>query len=755
MTTPISLPSFEFCIPPNPSIGVLRSHAELNLRKLRSGRNIAGIQREVPAYAAATDTVTGMPVALNGQISLPGARTVKPTMHRYSVLIARAKELAQQAAQFEALFLRAIEQRDEAAYSLQKARQELTLAQAQVQLQNLRLTEANDAIKLAELQEQRAVIQFTTYQEWISRGLNEAEQLMLKQFEVAAGEKIAATHSQAMAQVALAQTTAATASGPEAAAAATAAAISATATLASAEFTSLATLAEVAIQRASLFASYQRRLDEWMLQSALANQDSQISRQQVTMARDQVQIRGQEKSIAETQVSQTRDTIEFLSNRFTGFDLYDWMSTILSDVYRSLLQQASVMAGVAQAQLAFERQEPSPAIIRMDYWAAPSSNPLATQGAEGEDRRGLTGSARLLGDIYQLDQYAFDTDKRKLAVTKTISLAQMAPAEFQRFRETGVIVFNTPMELFDRDFPGHYLRLIRRVRTSVIALIPPTEGIHATLSSTGISRTVIGPEPFQTVTIRREPETVALSAPIGSTGFLEMDGTNEMYLPFEGNGVDGTWELRLPKASNSFDFGTISDVLISVEYSALNSFDYREQVTRQLKPDLEADLAFSFKDRFPDAWYDLHNPESLEEPQRMVVQFEIGPDDFPPNLERIRMRGIMLYLARAEGLAEASQEVQVAHLKLIDAAGNEVVGGPASTIDGTISTRRGNGSNWLSLIGASAATGGRTPFGTWELSLRNPNAAAAQQLQDWLKDGQIEDILFVISYIGRTPAWPA
>lgn len=51
--------------------------------------------------------------------------------------------------------------------------------------------------------------------------------------------------------------------------------------------------------------------------------------------------------------------------------------------------------------------------------------------------------------------------------------------------------FETPMELFDRDFPGHYLRLIKCVRTSVIALIPATEGIHATLATTGLSRVVV------------------------------------------------------------------------------------------------------------------------------------------------------------------------------------------------------------------------------------------------------------------------
>ena len=106
---PLPLAPLDFCIPPNPTVGVLRSHAELGLRKLRSGRNISGILREVPAYAAPTDTVTGMPVAVNGQIILPSVRAVPPTAYRYSVLIARVKELAQQAAQIEPQYLAAIE----------------------------------------------------------------------------------------------------------------------------------------------------------------------------------------------------------------------------------------------------------------------------------------------------------------------------------------------------------------------------------------------------------------------------------------------------------------------------------------------------------------------------------------------------------------------------------------------------------------------------------------------------------------------
>ncbi len=559
MSIPIAPPSFQFCIPPNPTIGVLRTHAELNLRKLRNGRNIAGIRRDVDVYAAPTDTITGMPVVVNGQINLPGARTVRPTVYRYAVLIARAKELAQQAAQVEALFFGVVVKRDEASYSLHQARQELTLTQAQVRLQSLRLREANNGIKLAELQEQRAVIQLTTYQEWISRGLNEHEQLMLETYSEAALLKAGVALSGATAQALQVQSLAATASATSNAPGATAAAIASSVALMAGSVASGAlALVESQAQAEVLLASHERRVDEWTLQSAIAAQDSQIGRHEVELAQDRTEIVQQEKTIAETQATQARDTIEFLSNQFTGFELFDWMTGILSDAFRSLLQQATAVARVAQTQLAFERQEPPPAIVRSDYWTAPSSNPPGDKHRERRGSAGLTGSARLIADIYQLDQYAFDTNKRKLAVTKTLSLAQMAPADFQQFRETGVMVFNTPMELFDRDFPGHYLRLIRRVRTSVIALIPATEGIRATLANTGVSRAVVGPEIFQVVTIRRDPETVALSAPIGSTGVFEMDDANGMYLPFEGHGVDGTWQLTLPKASNRFDFRTLA-----------------------------------------------------------------------------------------------------------------------------------------------------------------------------------------------------
>ncbi|HEY7495287.1 MAG TPA: hypothetical protein VIH59_29800, partial [Candidatus Tectomicrobia bacterium] len=158
------------------------------------------------------------------------------------------------------------------------------------------------------------------------------------------------------------------------------------------------------------------------------------------------------------------------------------------------------------------------------------------------------------------------------------------PTEFQRFRDMGVMTFATPMGMFDRDFPGHYLRLIKGVRTSVVALIPPIQGIHATLSTAGVSRVVIGPDIFQTVPIRRDPELVALTSPMNASGVFELEAQSSgMLLPFEGSGVDTTWELRMPKAANFFDYRTIGDVLITIDYTALQSWDYAQQVIQSLR----------------------------------------------------------------------------------------------------------------------------------------------------------------------------
>jgi hypothetical protein len=153
---------------------------------------------------------------------------------------------------------------------------------------------------------------------------------------------------------------------------------------------------------------------------------------------------------------------------------------------------------------------------------------------------------------------------------------------------------------------------------------------------------------------------------------------------------------------------------------------------------VSANRVFYFRQEFSDAWYDLHNPEQTDTP--MTVRFETRREDFPPNLENLRIEHVLLYFIGAGGEAD---ELTVEHFTFSEQDSAGVVGGGATTVDGVISTRRGNGTSWLPMIGFP-------PVGEWELALPDTPEIRAR-----FQNEECEDILFVIVYGGETPKWPA
>ena len=719
----------------NPVIAALRGLAEVNLFKLRTQRNIAGMQRDVPALSAQPVTSALLDASRNGRPATNGA-PLAPTQYRYATLIERAKQLVTLAQQIEASFLASLEKQDAEAYNILKARQDLDLSSAHLTLQDLRVTEAADGLKLANLQQQKAQFHVDHYQDLLQDDLSVNELLSLgfmwAQFEL----QTAATIQYAVAAGAESVVAVATLglfSGQALGAAANAVA-------------SAGSAAGIQAAFQDKLASYERRREEWQYQRDLGWKDKAITDQQYKIAYDQQQVVLQEQRIANSQLQHAQATVNFLATKFTNVELYEFMSGILQGVYSYFLQQASAMARMAQNQLAFERQEATLSFIQADYWQPPSD---ASKNVNGNgtptDRRGLTGSARLLQDIYELDQHAFATNQRKLQLSKTFSLVQMAPFEFQKFRETGVLPIAISRKLFDQDFPGHYLRLIRRVRASVIALIPPTQGIKATLFNTGVSRATIGGPAFQDVVVRRDPQSVALTAPLNATGLFELDAQPELLLPFEGLGVETSWEFQMPKAANFIDYDSIADVLITIEYTALSDSVYRDQVIQQLNRNFNADRAFSFQQQLSDQWYDLHNPEQLEPAKRFRAAFTTSKADFPLNLERdsLKISNLVVYFVpKDEGVVKATT-VGLSFVPEGAPSNAPALGGDAGSERGLLSTRSGSASDWMDCIGVE-------PFGKWTLDLSRDS-----ELQTLLAEDKIRDILFVVSYTGRTPAWPS
>jgi hypothetical protein len=713
-------PSYAFCVPANPVIRAVRSHAETNLRKIRLGRNIAGLELRLDPYAAPTVAETDA-----GALAAPSAgRALQPLPYRYAVLADRARQLVQLAQQIESSMLSALQSLDQARYEAARARHDLTLAEAGVRLRDLQLAEARDGITAAEDQRRRAQLQAAHYRGLLDEGISLSEATALGAMTAALAAETAGLYS-----------------------------VDTLVKWAGAAAPVFGRLAELS----STVASYERRAQEWAAQRDLAAQDVSAAGTQIRLAHDRTRIAAQDRAIAALGAQHAASMLDFIeTQKFGNEALYEWMSGVLEQIYRFFLQNATSIARLAEAQLAFERQEVPPAVIQADYWEAPAATGSPGTVAQGApDVRGLTGSARLLRDIVELDQHAFRTDRRKLQLTETISLAQADPVAFQRFRQSGVLPFATPMERFDRRFPGHFLRLIRSVRTSVIALVPPTEGIRATLATSGSSRVVIGGPRFPKVRIERGPESVALTSPLNNSGVFDLDPQPELLVPFEGIGVEASWEFRLPKPANQIDYGAIADVLITIDYTALDSADHRQRVLGTLDPRFRADRPFSFRRDFPDAWYDLHNSELLADADQLVVRFRTEREDFPPNLDGLAIMHAVLYLVVPGGQDAPLDRVTVTFTPdLPDAAGNRTpVGGVARPVRGVISTRAGA---WQALIGQ------RLP-GEWAVSLRpaDDDPQREQKLaavRAWLRSTdpreRCDDILLAVSYSARTPAWP-
>jgi hypothetical protein len=702
-------PVLTFCIPANPATVQLRQHAELCLQKVRDCKNIAGLDLCLDPYGATTADLTG---ADAGNLRSTLASGLQPMPYHYATLIERTKQLVELSRQIESSMLQFISSADQAQYEELKARQDLELTQAGVQQKELQVIQATDGVASAKLQRDRAQLQASHFSGLLANGWTVNEQLQVANLAVASVHQ----HAAAIASwigIWFGQSNVSTAIGTSGAAWA------------------------MNSQFHGLLASFERRNQEWQYDLALARQDVQTGELQITVAQDQLGVANQEQVIATLQADHARTLVDFLANKFLNADLYEWMASVLEQVYRFFLQQATQLARLAELQLAFERQEPPASIIKADYWERPTTDLTPDVGASTTGTnsvRGLTGSARLLRDVYELDQYAFAKNQRKQQLSETFSLAELDPFAFQVFRQSGRLPFATPMSLFDRRFPGHYLRLIKRVRVSVVALIPPTMGIRASLSSVGPTRVTIGPDVFRTVTIQRDPQLVAYTSPANATGLFDLDAQPELLVPFEGLGVDGQWVFELPLSANPFDFDAIADVLITFDYTSLYSPDYQQQVLATLDRRFSADRAFSFHDEFEDAWYYLNNPDLVDPPDApMTVSFTTRRSDFPPHLSQLAIGQVLMQFVQKP---QTKQALDVTALYYTTVAGQAVPAArsqrsASSDADGLISTRRGA---WSGLIG-----GAIDDDLTWTLTL-------PATVKPRLQHEEITDIFFVISY---------
>lgn len=724
---------FLFCVVPNPIVAGLRMAAEANLYKIHNCMNIAGMVRELSPFAAPTDATSGIPsIGVGGTLQQPGQISVAPSNFRYSFLIDRARQLASLAQQMEGSLLQYLERFDAETFSQLKADQDIELAKGNIKLQDLKVKEAESNKKLAELQKERAEIQVNGLQSMIDDGLLSSEQRLITlynhQFIISSlieafrlASDISSIFINANSSMGPAKIASLTSFGVYAA----------TRTYSTVLTVGLNSInRDISIQ--SLYASLQRRQQEWNYQKSIAQQDVKIGSQQIKIANDRIRIASQEREIADLQLNHAEATLDFLKNKFTSAALYEWMSGVLEDVYAYFLQEATAMAKMAEQQLAFERQINLPSLIKSDYWSV-NSNSLVSAGGNNDnsDRKGLTGSARLTKDLAELDQYAFDSTERKLQMTKVISLNEYDPVQMEIFRNTGRYLFNSSAEQFDNDYPGHYLRLIKRVSVTVIALVPPNKGIKATLINNGISKVVTGDIIFQTRTIARNPERIAISSPYNDYGVFQLQQETNQYLPFEGTGVETSWEFTMEKASNPFDYRSIADVLISIEYEAKHSTIYERLVKGRLNADFpSANIVLSLRNDLPDTWYELIN--GIDNANGFESNFEIRDTDLTPHGLNPSINTCKVFLSHS--IEEGDETLNDSNLQLTqDPDGENTVSGNEISLVNFVSNP--------AIEADDDSFNEASPVGNWNIHITN-----SIQVRNMIAENKLNDILIVFSY---------
>lgn len=418
----------------------------------------------------------------------------------------------------------------------------------------------------------------------------------------------------------------------------------------------VATLAQDQANRAARAASYQRRADEWLLQSNLAARELMQIGQQIIASLLAEQVAYQEYSTVKLQAQQAQDLLDYIqTKKFTNEQFYLWMQGQLSALYYQYYRLAFDTARKAEQTMKKELMRPElddTSFVQFNYWDT---------GYQGL----LSGEALHL-DLKRMELVYHDNNKRELELTRHVSLRQLNPMALLMLRTTGSCTFTVPEWLFDRECPGHYMRRVKSVALSLPSVVGPytTVNCTVTLQSSSIRTSSLlkgnkyarqGLDDDRFVDYFGSLDQIVTSGASNDSGLFETNLRDERFLPFEGAGaVNSVWKLQLPKDFPPFDYNTIADAILHLRYTARQAGDLMAtQASDELKTMLRAKetsalaLLFVLQNDFPTEWAAFAN-STTKSPS---FTFRLRKDYFPYAVQTktITVNSIQLYGAASSG----------------------------------------------------------------------------------------------------------
>ena len=355
-------------------------------------------------------------------------------------------------------------------------------------------------------------------------------------------------------------------------------------------------LADVMAEMSGREATQKRRLQEWGFQEKLAARELQEIASQIASAEARADSARRSLDVHSTTIDQADEMLALYRDKFTNYGMFSWLSTRLHRLHREAFNAALSMARMAERAYLFEREDDGAIGLSNDYWDAQNA--------------GLGAADALLLDLHRLEQRFMETNFRKLEVEQSFSLAQWNPSALTLLRETGECAFDVPELFFDLAYPGHYRRRIRAVRMTLPCVVGPYTNVGATLrlqNSTVRKAATTGAAGLTDVPLLHSA-AIATSSGQSDSGVFEFSFRDERYMPFEGAGAISGWSLALPRAARSFDYRSISDVILRIAYIAEADDGLRDLVDTQNGLVMQAlqtaglPRIVSLRHEFPDAW---------------------------------------------------------------------------------------------------------------------------------------------------------
>lgn len=648
-----------FCIPDNQQLAAYWDRIEDRLYKIRHCLNIDGVAEPLPLFAPPINPMDLVRASAQGGniLNIANQQQQNISYYRFTYLIERARAYTELVSEFGNSLLSALEKSDAEALALLNLNQSKVILNMTLIIKNKQLEGLEN--QLSGLQEslQSAQNRYQFYTTLINAGYNSSENTALSymQDSIVIEEVVAGIQG-----VSIAGYLAPCIFGFSDGGMKFGDAINMGAQI-------LQTSSQILTQKAGSLetvAQYQRRAEDWKLQQQLAQYDINQIQDQILSMQTNISSSQEEIDIQKKSIDQNLDEITFYQNKFTNQQLYQWMVSRLSAVYFQAYKLALDVALTAQMSYQYELDR-ADSYITFSYWDNLYKGLLAADG--------LKLSLAQLENAYTMN------NERRLEIEKTISLKTLNPEAFYAFLSgsgKGALNFSLTEELFDRDFPSHYCRRIKTVSVSIPAIIGPYQNIHATLTqNTNLvvltnDKNVVNYAIYQTApqksgTAPPEPQAnamrqnwvssqqIALSKGIDDSGMFVLNFDDQRYLPFEGTGAVSTWTLSMPPGTNQIDFSGISDIILTVKYTAkeggsvfgndvLGLYTGTDKQYQNIRIN-----SFDLSQAFATAWYNLFQiPPDVNKQQTII--FPVSDNVVLPNLQNVRLDQIVILLETAK-----------------------------------------------------------------------------------------------------------